>query len=162
MTTQPTPTHKPRQYIQREGPWADHKEDLISAAALLRRIAEAYWRDRLRDANAERLTVDMAIAALERGERISDGHHNYQLHKPQHEEPKPMPLTRRVAILIECENDAFHEEPLDEAARILEELAVTLQGTRWDAARLITPLKLYDANGQPVGTCRIQEVETED
>jgi hypothetical protein len=55
-----------------------------------------------------------------------------------------------ITIKIETGNDAFRDAKAAEIARILTDLADHIEGGVW-------PSKLYDYNGNAVGTCKDSE-----
>lgn len=57
---------------------------------------------------------------------------------------------KKITIVIECENDAFFEDPEAEAARILEEIARKIKTAGF-------PITVRDYNGNVVGTVEVQE-----
>lgn len=70
----------------------------------------------------------------------------------------------KFALIIDSENAAFQPNPQPEIARILRETADeiesnSIESQEWSGHDL---LKIYDINGNAIGTCGFQTFEDED
>jgi len=60
----------------------------------------------------------------------------------------------KIQITIDCENDAFQDDPFTEIARILSRLTERFQDDRFGFPS--GPIPLRDMNGNKVGTFKVK------